>query len=54
MIVLKETIYTRTIIKIIIIKAIIQIDKHKAKYIITACIPIIIIKTFFTFYKKNL
>ena len=28
----------------ILIKTIIQIDKHKAKYIITACIPIIIIK----------
>ena len=27
-------------------KAIIQIDKHKAKYIITACIPIIVKKRF--------
>ena len=29
-----------------------QIDKHKAKYIITAYIPIIIIKTFLLFVKK--
>ena len=28
-----------TIIQTILIKTIIQIDKHKAKYIITACIP---------------
>ena len=45
---LKETIYIKTII---------QIDKHKAKYIITACIPIIIIKKFllffFTVYKNE-
>ena len=31
-----------------------QIDKHKVKYIITACIPIIIIKRlFFTTIYKN-
>ena len=38
-------------------KTIIQIDKHKVKYIITACIPIIIIKKFllffFTVYKNE-
>ena len=40
-IILKETIY---------IKIIIQIDKHKVKYIITACIPIIITKIFLLFF----
>ena len=40
-IILKETIY---------IKIIIQIDKHKVKYIITACIPIVIIKNFLLFF----
>ena len=45
-IILKETIYIKTIIQTILIKTIIQIDKHKVKYIITACIPIIIIKSF--------
>ena len=35
-------------------KTIIQINKYKAKYIITACIPIIIIKHFLLFIKKNL
>ena len=38
-------------------KTIIQIDKHKVKYIITACIPIIITKHFllffFTVYKNE-
>ena len=57
MIILKEIIYIKTIIQIILIKTIIQIDKHKAKYIITACIPIIIIKKFllffFTVYKNE-
>ena len=33
-------------------KTIIQIDKHKVKYIITACIPIIIIKKILLFIKK--
>ena len=33
-------------------KTIIQINKHKAKYIITACIPIIIIKNFLLFAKN--
>ena len=37
-IILKETIYIKTII---------QIDKHKVKYTINACIPIIIIKNFY-------
>ena len=40
-IILKETIYIKTII---------QIDKHKVKYIITACIPIIIIEKFLLFF----
>ena len=53
MIILKETIYIKTIIQTILIKTIIQIDKHKAKYIITACIPIIIIKKFLPFTNKN-
>ena len=47
----------KIIIQIILIKIIIQIGKHKAKYIITACIPIIIIKKillfFFTIYKNE-
>ena len=43
-IVLKETIYIKTITETIYITTIIQIYKHKVKYIITACIPIIIIK----------
>ena len=43
MITLKETIYIKTII---------QIDNHKVKYIISACIPIIIIKNFYFFLKK--
>ena len=33
----------------IFIKTIIQIDKHKAKYIITACIPKLLLKKF-TFF----
>ena len=33
----------------ILIKTIIQIDKHKVKYIIIACIPIIIINSYFFF-----
>ena len=41
----------------IYIKTIIQIDKHKAKYIITVCIPKIVIKNFllffFTVYKNE-
>ena len=36
----------------ILIKIIKQINKHKAKYIITTCIPIIIIKKFLIFIKK--
>ena len=47
-IIIKEAIYIKTII---------QIDKHKVKYTITACIPIIIIKKislfFFTVYKNE-
>ena len=35
------------------IKTIIQIDKHKAKYIITAWIPKITIKFFLLFFKKK-
>ena len=35
------------------IKTIIEINKHKAKYIITAYIPIIIIKKLLLFIKKN-
>ena len=37
------------ILKTIYIKTIIQIYKHKVKYIITACIPIIIIKKIYFF-----
>ena len=37
------SIYIQTIIQIILIKTIIQINNHKAKYIITACKPIIVI-----------
>ena len=48
------SIYIKAIIQIILMKTIIQINKHKAKYIITACIPIIIIKHFLLFIKKNL
>ena len=51
------TIYIKIIIQIIYIKTIMQIDKHKAKCIITACIPIIIIKKillfFITIYKNE-
>ena len=43
-IVLKEIIYIKTII---------QIDKHKGKYKITACIPKNYYKKVFTFYKKK-
>ena len=57
LIILKETIYIKTIIQTILIKTIIEIDKHKTKYIITACIPVIIIKNvllfFFTIYKNE-
>ena len=42
----------KTIIQTNFIKTIIQMDKHKAKYIITACIPIIIVKKFLLFIKK--
>ena len=49
-IILKETIYIKTIIQTILIKTIIQIDKHKAKYIITASVPIIIIKKCLLFF----
>ena len=44
------TIYIKTIIQIILIKNIIQTDKRKAKYIITACIPKNYYKFFFTFF----
>ena len=40
-IIIKEAIYIKTII---------QIDKHKVKYTITACIPIIIIKKISRFF----
>ena len=53
LIIRKETIYIKTIIQAILIKTIIQIDKHKAKYIITSCIPIIK-KIFFTFFLYSL
>ena len=36
----------------IYIKTIIQINKHEAKYIITACIPKITRKFFYFFLKK--
>ena len=49
---LKETIHIKTIIQTIPRKTIIQIDKHKAKYIITACIPKITLKNFLLCYKK--
>ena len=44
------TIYIKTIMQIILIKTIIQIDKHKAKYITNACIPIIMINNFLLFF----
>ena len=48
-IILKGTIYIKTIIQIILIK---NHHNHKVKYIITVCIPIIIIKNFFLLIKK--
>ena len=48
-IILKETIYKKTIIQTIPIKTIIQTDKHQVKFICIACIPIIIIKFFLLF-----
>ena len=55
--ILKETIYIEIIMQTILIKTIIQIDKHKVKYITNACTPIIIIKKFllffFTVYKNE-
>ena len=47
------SVYIKTIIQTILIKTIIEIDKQKAKYIMAACIPIIIIKSFLSFIKKN-
>ena len=47
--ILKITIYIKIIILTILIKTIIQIDKHKGKYIITACIPITIIIILYKF-----
>ena len=44
----------KTIIQTIPIETIIQIDKHKVKYIITACIHIILIKIFLLFIKKSI
>ena len=38
-IILKEAVYIKSITQTIPIKTIIQIDNHKVKYIITACIP---------------
>ena len=38
-IILKETVHVTNIMQTIPIKRIIQIDKHKVKYIITTCIP---------------
>ena len=54
-IILKETIHIKTIIQTIPIKTITQIDKHKVKNVITACIPIIIIIFFSWLYinEKN-
>ena len=53
LIILKETTHIKAIVQTILIKTIKEIDKQKAKYIITACIPIIIIKNFLLFIKKN-
>ena len=57
LIILKETIYIKIIIKIILIKTIIEINKDKAKYIITACINWHVYpnyyKIFFSFYEKK-
>ena len=57
LIILKETIYIEIIMQTILIKTIIQIDKHKVKYITNACTLIIIIKKillfFFTVYKNE-
>ena len=39
--------------EIVYIKTIIQIDKHRGKYIITACIPKNYYKKVSTFYKKK-
>ena len=51
------SIYIKTIIQMIFIKIVIQINEHKPKDIITACIPIIIMKKvllfFFTVYKNE-
>ena len=51
------SINTKIVLQIILIKLIIQIDRLKAKYIITACISINIIKIFllffFTVYKNE-
>ena len=44
--ILKETIYIKTIIQTILIKTIIQTDKHKVKYISTACILKLLKKMF--------
>ena len=53
-IILKESIYIKTIIQTIPIKTVIQIDKHKVKYLITACLPIIIIIKIYFLSKKNM
>ena len=44
------SINTKIVLQIILIKLIIQIDRLKAKYIITACISINIIKIFLLFF----
>ena len=44
--ILKVTIYIKTIIQTILIKTIIQTDKHKVKYISTACILKLLKKNF--------
>ena len=47
--ILKETIYIKTIIQTIL-----QINKHKVKHIITVCIPKLLLKHLYFFYKKKL
>ena len=50
LIILKETIYIKIILKIIFIKTIIEINKDKAKYIITACINWHVYPNYYKFF----
>ena len=51
-IILKKTIHIKSFIQTILVKTVIQINKHRAKYTITAGIPIIIIKNLLLFIQK--